>query len=227
MTTLAELTASFAHAAEAAGFFTAACYHVATPGQPVSVRGLFGWNPGAWGEHYLTARLSRYDPSIQAIFTHPSAFTWSEIEQNITSKTSREVFEQARAFGAHSGLVVPVHGPLGDVMGVTLVSEQKDFDSQTRMTMQVASTIFATRGLALSEIEREVSPDPNLSRREIQCVYWINEGKTDWEIGRILGISEDTVAYHLKKVKAKLGVSRRSQIPISAWLRGVLLDERP
>jgi DNA-binding CsgD family transcriptional regulator len=58
-------------------------------------------------------------------------------------------------------------------------------------------------------------------------VFWINEGKTDWEIGVILGISEDTVAFHLKNVKGKLGVARRSQIPISAWLRGVLLDERP
>ena len=124
--------------------------------------------------------------------------------------------------------MVPVHGPLGEVMAVTLISEHSaEFDPQTRMNMQVAATIFANRGLALSEIEREANHAPGLSRREIQCVFWINEGKTDWEIGRILDISEDTVAFHLKNVKAKLGVARRSQIPISAWLRGVLLDERP
>jgi DNA-binding CsgD family transcriptional regulator len=228
--TLSELTESFGRAAEAAGFYMASCYLVATPGQPVSMRPLFNWNVEAsgWSEQYRGARLSRYDPVVQAIFTYPSAFTWREVEQRITNKEALQVFERARAFGAHGGLTVPIHGPLGDVMGVTLVSNNDcDFDPQTRMNMQVAATIFASRGLALAEIEREASPDPGLSRREIQCVYWINEGKTDWEIGRILGISEDTVAYHLKNVKSKLGVSRRSQIPISAWMGGVLLDERP
>ena len=225
---LDELTKSLARAAGAAGFSMGSCYHVATPGQPVMIRYLFGWNMDAWGVHYLRERLSRYDPAVQAVFTSPSAFSWWDVEQRTTSKIGLSVFEQARSFGARGGLVVPIHGPLGEVMAVTMVSEhEREVDPQTRMNMQVAATIFANRGLSLSEIEREASPDPGLSRREIQCVYWVNEGKTDWEIGRILGISEDTVAYHLKKVKAKLKVSRRSQIPISAWMRGVLLDERP
>ena len=228
VTTLSELTESFSRAAEAAGFSMGTCYHVATPGQPVAMRYLFGWNIGAWGEHYAEQRLSRYDPAVQSVFTSPTAFSWLDVEQRVTNKSALGVFDQARAFGAVGGLVVPIHGPLGEVMAVTLISEHhREIDQQTRMNMQVAATIFASRGLALAEIERETSPDPGLSRREIQCVFWINEGKTDWEIGRILGISEDTVAFHLKKVKAKLGVARRSQIPISAWLRGVLLDERP
>jgi LuxR family quorum-sensing system transcriptional regulator CciR len=227
-TALSDLTASFARAAEAAGFARGTCYHVATPGQPVAMRYLFGWNLGAWGSHYAQTRLSRYDPAVQAVFTSASAFTWREIEDRTQAKTARQVFDQARAFSALGGLVVPIHGPLGEVMAVTLISDdEREFDARTRMNMQVAATIFASRGLALSETEREASSDPGLSRREIQCVFWINEGKTDWEIGRILGISEDTVAFHLKNVKAKLGVARRSQIPIAAWMRGVLLDERP
>jgi len=222
------LTASFALAANENGFERASCIHIATPGRPVSPRVLFGWNISDWGGHYTQARLSRYDPTIQAVFTSPSAFTWAEIEARHPEKTARSVFDQARSFGAVGGLVVPVHGPQGEVMAVTLVSEQKaEIDHQSRMTMQVASTIYASHGLALAEIERETSTDPNLTRREIQCVYWVNEGKTDWEIGRILDISEDTVAFHLKNVKTKLNVTRRSQIPISAWLRGVLLDEQP
>jgi LuxR family transcriptional regulator, activator of conjugal transfer of Ti plasmids len=222
------LSASFALAANENGFERASCIHIATPGRPVAPRVLFGWNMSDWVGHYTEARLSRYDPTIQAVFTSPSAFSWAEIEERHPDKSSRTVFDQARSFGAKGGLVVPVHGPQGEVLAVTLVSEQySEFDHQSRMTMQVASTIFASRGLALVEIERETSTDPSLTRREIQCVYWVNEGKTDWEIGRILDISEDTVAFHLKNVKTKLNVTRRSQIPIQAWLRGVLLDERP
>ena len=226
--TLDGLSTSFAHAARENGFERAACVHIATPGRPVAPRALFGWNISDWAGHYTEARLSRYDPTIQAVFTSLSAFSWAEVEARHPEKASRTVFNQARSFGAKGGLVVPVHGPQGEIIAVTLVSEHMtEFDHQSRMTMQVAATIFASRGLALAEIERETSTDPGLTRREIQCVYWVNEGKTDWEIGRILDISEDTVAFHLKNVKTKLNVSRRSQIPIQAWLRGVLLDERP
>lgn len=225
---LEQLIASFALAAEEAGFARASCVHIATPGKPVSPKVLFGWNISDWVGHYTQGRLSRYDPTIQAVFTSPTAFTWAEIEQRQQQKQAKAVFDDARAFGAMGGLVVPVHGPLGEVAAVTLVSNLfADFAPQDRMTMQVASSIFASRGLSLAEIERETTTDPGLSRREIQCVFWVSEGKTDWEIGRILDISEDTVAFHIKNVKAKLNVNRRSQIAIAAWQRGVLLDENP
>ena len=228
VSTIEALTDSFAHVAELAGFSMGSCIHVASPGQPVALQNLFGWNLGAWAAEYAQERLSRYDPTIRAVFTSPTAFTWTEIEERTSDKAGLKVFEQARAFGAKNGLVVPVHGPMGEVMAVTMISpHDRDIDPQARMNMQVAATIFASRGLGLVQIAQEANTDPNLSRREIQCVYWVNEGKTDWEIGRILGISEDTVAYHLKNVKTKLNVTRRAQIPIAAWLRGVLLDESP
>lgn len=226
--TIEELTDSFVLVAELAGYSMGSCIHVASPGQPVALQNMFGWNLGEWAAQYAQDRLSRYDPTIRAVFTSHSAFTWSEIEERTSDKLGLKVFEQARSFGAKNGLVVPVHGPMGEVMAVTMISaHERDLDPQIRMNMQVAATIFASRGLSLVQIAQETTDDPNLSRREIQCVYWVNEGKTDWEIGRILGISEDTVAFHLKNVKTKLNVTRRAQIPIAAWLRGVLLDESP
>jgi DNA-binding CsgD family transcriptional regulator len=37
------------------------------------------------------------------------------------------------------------------------------------------------------------------------------QGKTDWEIGQILGISEKTANHHLEAVKRKLSVATRAQ----------------
>ncbi|WP_353027207.1 helix-turn-helix transcriptional regulator [Mesorhizobium sp. M0991] len=45
-----------------------------------------------------------------------------------------------------------------------------------------------------------------LSRREIECLKWAARGKTAWEIGRILGISRHTAAYHRDNARMKLGV---------------------
>lgn len=48
-----------------------------------------------------------------------------------------------------------------------------------------------------------------LTRREREVHHWLCEGKTNDEIGTILGISPHTVKNHLEKVYAKLGVENR------------------
>jgi DNA-binding CsgD family transcriptional regulator len=48
---------------------------------------------------------------------------------------------------------------------------------------------------------------------------WAAEGKSDWEIGAIIGISENTVHRHIEKAKSILGVRTRMQAVIAAWRR--------
>jgi DNA-binding CsgD family transcriptional regulator len=52
----------------------------------------------------------------------------------------------------------------------------------------------------------------NLSRRECQVAMQCAEGCTNAEIGTRLGISEDTVKFHLRHVFAKLGLRRRVEL---------------
>jgi DNA-binding CsgD family transcriptional regulator len=46
----------------------------------------------------------------------------------------------------------------------------------------------------------------SLSAREFECLEWAAQGKSAWEIGRILNISRHTVATYLENAKSKLGV---------------------
>jgi DNA-binding CsgD family transcriptional regulator len=70
-------------------------------------------------------------------------------------------------------------------------------------------------------IEAAVRPalkGPNvLTRKEIECLTWCKEGKTNWEIGEILVISEKTVEFHLRNATRKLGATNR----ISAVVAGI------
>jgi transcriptional regulator EpsA len=62
--------------------------------------------------------------------------------------------------------------------------------------------------------------DALLSKREIQVLHWVKNGKTNPEIGQILGISLPTVKNHLQKVMRKLNVNNRAQaVGRSATLR--------
>ena len=48
-----------------------------------------------------------------------------------------------------------------------------------------------------------------LSRREAEVLHWVSEGKSNLEIGTILGISSRTVGKHLESVFKKIGVDSR------------------
>jgi len=52
---------------------------------------------------------------------------------------------------------------------------------------------------------------PRLSPRERECLQLCAMGKSNWDIGRLLEISEETAAFHVKNVLRKLGVSSRTQ----------------
>ncbi len=51
-----------------------------------------------------------------------------------------------------------------------------------------------------------------LSKRELECIYWIANGKSSQEIGIILNISARTVESHIQRVKKKLNCYKISRI---------------
>ncbi|WOH75721.1 helix-turn-helix transcriptional regulator [Bradyrhizobium sp. NDS-1] len=55
-----------------------------------------------------------------------------------------------------------------------------------------------------------------LSARQKQCLLWVEEGKSSWEIGVILRISRNTVDFHIKNAMRKLEVTTRIQAAIKA-----------
>ena len=48
-----------------------------------------------------------------------------------------------------------------------------------------------------------------LSIRELDVLQWIGAGKSNWETAMILGISENTVKFHVSNICKKLNVRRR------------------
>jgi DNA-binding NarL/FixJ family response regulator len=55
-----------------------------------------------------------------------------------------------------------------------------------------------------------------LTRRAAEVLLWVAQGKTNSEIGTILGISESTVKKHLLEIFEKLGVETRSAATLRA-----------
>ncbi|WP_274687880.1 helix-turn-helix transcriptional regulator [Spartinivicinus poritis] len=52
---------------------------------------------------------------------------------------------------------------------------------------------------------------PNLTKREQEILFWIIQGKSTWDISKILAISERTVKFHLSNIFKKLDAVNRVQ----------------
>jgi DNA-binding CsgD family transcriptional regulator len=66
-----------------------------------------------------------------------------------------------------------------------------------------------------------------LTPRERDVLLWASEGKSAWEIGRILSITERTAKFHLSNIYRKLDVHTRTQAVANAIRYGILEDINP
>jgi DNA-binding CsgD family transcriptional regulator len=59
--------------------------------------------------------------------------------------------------------------------------------------------------------EKGLNPHgPPLADREKEVLKWLSQGKSNWDISKILGISQRTVKFHIENAMHKLGVSTRA-----------------
>ena len=65
-------------------------------------------------------------------------------------------------------------------------------------------------GLAIDAGHEHAAILRPLSAREAEILEWVGEGKSNYEVGRILGISALTVKNHLQRIYKTLGVSNRT-----------------
>src|SRR3546814_15572737 len=64
-----------------------------------------------------------------------------------------------------------------------------------------------------------------LTDRERDCLLWTARGKTAWEVGQILTISEETVLFHLKNATRTIGVFSKHHAVVKAIVQGYLRSE--
>jgi DNA-binding NarL/FixJ family response regulator len=63
---------------------------------------------------------------------------------------------------------------------------------------------------------------PSLTRREVEVLQLVSQGKRNKEIAAILGLSEETVPVHVKNIFSKLRVNERTAAVNVALKRGII-----
>jgi LuxR family transcriptional regulator/LuxR family quorum-sensing system transcriptional regulator SolR len=100
----------------------------------------------------------------------------------------------------------------------------KDRSELTRIVADLQ--LFAVHAQeAAMRIMMPATGDPNvpsLTPREVESLRWTMDGKTAWEVGNILGISERTAVLHVNNAMHKLGCINKHQAVLKALRLGLI-----
>ncbi|WP_456727161.1 LuxR family transcriptional regulator [Bradyrhizobium sp. USDA 3397] len=184
------------------------------------------WPPD-WCERYFEREYHKIDPVVRRTPMVARPFLWDQLgEQYQLQPDERRVLNEAREAGLKHGMSVPLFGPLGRISVLSFASRFDDADpQQSKGHLNALAWHFHT---ACVEITRPAEDNcierVALSEREQDCLRWVAAGKSSWEIGKILQISENTVNFHLKNAMRKLGATSRVQAAIVAIRLNLIFD---
>jgi len=177
-----------------------------------------------WAALYTRREFHRVDPVLGHARTRTGAFTWSDAFRHGATSGGATFIEAAQDFGLVEGVAFSCTSqPASSVRTLLSVSGLDAAGSE------LALGVLSGLGPHLHEAYRRLlteTADPGLARtlsnREKEILNWAKQGKTYWEIGCIVGISQRTVKYHFASIKSKLDVVSRCHAIAKAMRLGLI-----
>ncbi|VAX12273.1 hypothetical protein MNBD_GAMMA24-451 [hydrothermal vent metagenome] len=181
--------------------------------------------PDRWVVNYHDNKLFLLDPIIIASSNINRPFTWDQAYSKVEMSNSLRAFiNAAEDFGLKEGVTHSNHTRQQDKAD-TLMSLETSGHKVDDEYLAIIEYILPHIHEVIVRIDgtARIPEDlPELTARERETLKWVYEGKTAWEIGVILSISERTVKFHLKNIYEKLDVKNRSQAVAKAVRYGIV-----
>lgn len=181
--------------------------------------------PAAWVDYFDAHNLGGADPVQRASERTQAAFHWARVPKIIAmTRQDHAIRDLAAAHGMGDGFTVPANVP-GEIHGSCsfAVARGRALPRRGLLLAQLAGgfafdgarRVFGTRDMRTRGL-------PALTDRQRECLVWAALGKSDWEISRILGISEETVSQHIRQACERYDVQKRTSLLFHALLDGAV-----
>jgi DNA-binding CsgD family transcriptional regulator len=186
--------------------------------------------PREWSDRYFERKYYQIDPVVRRAPTFSGPLVWDQLVDRCHLQSGEQlVLSEGREAGLKHGVSVPLFGPLGRVSVVSFASGFDDVDPLHRMShLNMLAWQFHIAFAEIGQSPEQSTTKIELSARERDCLRWTAEGKSSWDIGMILKISDNTVNFHIKNAMRKLGTTSRTVAVLKAiCLNFIELPGRP
>ena len=172
--------------------------------------------PESWQRIYAERGWISKDPAPRWALVSGAPAAWTEILATLPrNDPGHEIYAEAIKYGYREGLVVPVRSSDGSLGLVSAGGDRGKLEPAEVSVLAAFFTAALLRAEALVGASRTPTPSP-LTLRERECTSLLVQGFTDAQMATALGISTDTVRFHLDNARRKLGARTRAQLAVIA-----------
>lgn len=178
--------------------------------------------PIEWASRYNDHDYVFRDPIVSHLQGARTPFTWDDAYAAAPNLSDVKLIRgEAGDFGLRAGHVVPVPTLDGSLAAISFggAAPEMSGDAKDALTFAAAYAV----GRLLHVPRRCIDIEVNMTPRETDVLLWAAEGKSDWDIATILGISRPTVLKHMRSAREKLDAMNRTHAVVKA-IRGRLIS---
>jgi DNA-binding CsgD family transcriptional regulator len=181
--------------------------------------------PAAYAELQVDPLLVRRDPVWAHCKRNTVPLVWNQ--STYLRKGESSLWEILAQFGYKTGIAMAIHLPEGRHFFFGVDRDQALPEDPMELQRLVADLqLFAVHAQDTAMrilVPTEAQPErPALTPRELEALRWTMEGKTAWELGAVLGISERTAVMHLNNAMHKLNCVNKHQAVLKALRLGLI-----
>lgn len=188
------------------------------PADDIADKILMNNRPQNYVEHYSENSYMFKDPIVTELQCTLESYSWGDVKSRRSlTKSQKNIINEAAAFGANDGLIVPIITEKGLSAIFCPCGEDPNLSKEARTSLEIIA-IQSHQALkkALEKSNRDRPEYTALTNREREIMHWVASGKTDDEIGEILKISSTTVSSHIQNAMKKLNAFKRTFAVVQA-----------
>lgn len=183
---------------------------------------LFGKWPSDWLEHYIQNNYVYIDPVVRAASGPGGVARWREAYGAGCDSAALRILDGARACALSDGLTFNFPTADSATAIVSLAGRELERREQDEGRLALIAQYAVGKSICLKAGRAAAESAPRLTSRERDVLMWTCEGKTDWEIGTILGVSEHCADKYGRLLKKKLAATSKTQLVARAFRLGLV-----
>jgi len=175
---------------------------------------MIGNIPAEWTGRYWHRRYHEDDCMVRGCLKSVLPVVWDAHPGEGFNHRQRRIAREAARYGMATGVSVPVRGPSALLIIITFARFREVAPAELLRLIDILTlgALMIAEAIVFKIINSYSSPAiPVLKPVECSCLLWAARGKSTAEIGRILGMPERTVYFHVANAMDALGGASRIQ----------------